>query len=515
MSSIKVNDVFEELSEENKRLLNELMFANKCLNILITYKTFIDFISDKFKNNLDLNECQKFEKLNKDIDEVLKERNQLIRRKQITRNENLSPNTIIIITSNLIRPEVVNNISNKTINRREDGLQSEDNINKILLKNSNESKSLNKTSETVVNDNQNNIKLEDLSNDGSQYHEMDTNYPPPHDVIDHNTNDNLSNIELKESDSKKTTQNSSNKTKMKSKLSDKKTDKQKSDKIKPKKKEIRGKIVCPHNDCNTKMNFEYLPTHVKTSHWESPFVCCIDNCNQKFDTYLDYKQHLLTHPSFAQQLEIKLVGPMKEYSCKECGQEFIGFPNYMKHMNSHPSVCHICNKEYRTQKHLKDHMNRLHVEVGTFNCDYEGCHMTFETKSNMRQHRLRVHRMTKRFKCEDNDCNKMFKQRYEASVHYKKVHSNEPKTLQCSWPGCDYAASCHNNLRAHMAVHDSQPRFVCDWPECGKAVRHRHSLVQHMDSHYNNKKYVCEWPGCTFRTVTHQSLHKHRRTHNK
>ena len=45
MFSIKVNDVFEELSEENKRLLNELMFANKCLKVLITFKTFVEFIA--------------------------------------------------------------------------------------------------------------------------------------------------------------------------------------------------------------------------------------------------------------------------------------------------------------------------------------------------------------------------------------------------------------------------------------------------------------------------------------
>ena len=39
MASLRVNDVFEELSEENKRLLNELMFANKCLKVLITFKS--------------------------------------------------------------------------------------------------------------------------------------------------------------------------------------------------------------------------------------------------------------------------------------------------------------------------------------------------------------------------------------------------------------------------------------------------------------------------------------------
>ena len=69
---IRVNDIFDELSEENKRLKNELMFANNCLKVLIKFKTFIDFISDNLKTDLDSNVSQKFEELRKEVKEVLK-----------------------------------------------------------------------------------------------------------------------------------------------------------------------------------------------------------------------------------------------------------------------------------------------------------------------------------------------------------------------------------------------------------------------------------------------------------
>jgi hypothetical protein len=61
---IQINDIFDELIEENKRLNNELMFANKCLNVLNEFKSYLynnyinkckcnhifnDFISNQFK----------------------------------------------------------------------------------------------------------------------------------------------------------------------------------------------------------------------------------------------------------------------------------------------------------------------------------------------------------------------------------------------------------------------------------------------------------------------------------
>ena len=486
MSDIKINDILEDLCEENKRLLNELMFANKCLKILINYKTFIDFISNKIKTNLDANESQKIEKLNKDIEEVLKERNQLIRRKQITRNENLSPNTI--------RSEDENNISNKSIDRSEDGLRSEVNNNseEINFKDYIKSNILNKS---VVNDNQNDIKSKDESNDGSQYHQMDDNYSPEDNIVDDNTNDNKLDIE---SDS----------------LKKDKQKKSETEKYEEKLRNARKKYICPHKDCNRYMNYRSLRTHVLRVHSKSPFVCNIDNCNEKFRSFIKYQNHLKTHPSFELQLsEIKAkkyksvnagMYKLKKYTCKVCKQKFVSFKEHDKHICILPFVCNICDKQYKTKKYLKDHTNRVHNGIGVFTCDV--CNITLKSRDNLRIHRQRVHRMTKKFKCEDNDCNKMFKSRYEANSHYKKLHSNEPKTVRCSWPGCDYAGWNESCLKEHVAVHDSQPRFVCDWPECGKAVRHRHTLQQHMDSHYNNKKYVCEWPGCTFRTVTDELI---------
>ena len=77
MSSVLIefNDVFEELTEENDRLLNELIFAENCLKMFIEFKTFIELVLDK--NSIDLNDKQRYEELKNDIDNSLSQRSVL------------------------------------------------------------------------------------------------------------------------------------------------------------------------------------------------------------------------------------------------------------------------------------------------------------------------------------------------------------------------------------------------------------------------------------------------------
>ena len=68
---VRVNDIFEELSEENKRLLNYMTFANECILKLIDLKTFIELIFNKIKDNLEECDSQKYKQLNDETNEVL------------------------------------------------------------------------------------------------------------------------------------------------------------------------------------------------------------------------------------------------------------------------------------------------------------------------------------------------------------------------------------------------------------------------------------------------------------
>lgn len=73
MASLLINDLVEELSEENKRLLKELLFANKCLKHFIQFKTFIDSISPKFKHELNAIESQDYIEFNETTEKLIKD----------------------------------------------------------------------------------------------------------------------------------------------------------------------------------------------------------------------------------------------------------------------------------------------------------------------------------------------------------------------------------------------------------------------------------------------------------
>ena len=73
-SVIIVRDIFEELIEENKRLLNDIKFANECLLKLIDLKSFVELIFGKIEYNLEENDFQKYYKLNGEVNEVLQRR---------------------------------------------------------------------------------------------------------------------------------------------------------------------------------------------------------------------------------------------------------------------------------------------------------------------------------------------------------------------------------------------------------------------------------------------------------
>ena len=60
MAYFNVNDIFDDLKEENKRLFNELLFADKCLKFLTEFKSFVDLVINKINNYLEENDILKY-----------------------------------------------------------------------------------------------------------------------------------------------------------------------------------------------------------------------------------------------------------------------------------------------------------------------------------------------------------------------------------------------------------------------------------------------------------------------
>ena len=63
MSSLKVNDILEELLDENNRILNQLLFAHRVIIKSLQFKVFIDSIAKEFVHQLKPEIKEKYEEL--------------------------------------------------------------------------------------------------------------------------------------------------------------------------------------------------------------------------------------------------------------------------------------------------------------------------------------------------------------------------------------------------------------------------------------------------------------------
>src|SRR5258708_15507158 len=76
MSSLETIDIFDDLIAENKRLFNELLFANKCLNVLMKFKSHLIRIYDKFETIIGPEDKQEFNELSDEYKKCIESRDE-------------------------------------------------------------------------------------------------------------------------------------------------------------------------------------------------------------------------------------------------------------------------------------------------------------------------------------------------------------------------------------------------------------------------------------------------------
>jgi hypothetical protein len=69
MSQILINDIFDELKQQNNRLKNELLLAQKCVHLLEKYRNCLISFSNNCKCNENINNKLVFHSLEKDFNE--------------------------------------------------------------------------------------------------------------------------------------------------------------------------------------------------------------------------------------------------------------------------------------------------------------------------------------------------------------------------------------------------------------------------------------------------------------
>ncbi|KAH8397784.1 hypothetical protein KR222_001426 [Zaprionus bogoriensis] len=216
-------------------------------------------------------------------------------------------------------------------------------------------------------------------------------------------------------------------------------------------------------------------------------------CNKAFRQQCRLNQHMRSH------VDEKL------YSCEMCGKKLKHLRNYKEHMlthtNSKPHQCVVCARFYRTTSSLAAHM-RTHAEDKPYKCDQ--CGRSYAAFDHLRRHKL-THTGERPYACDQ--CDKAY---YDSSsLRQHKISHTGEKAFTCEI--CGVGLSQKSGYKKHMLVHSGEKPHKC--PICGRAFTFTSNLNAHVRLHSGEKPFKCD--KCMKAFPTQKRLNSHLRVHNK
>ena len=163
--------------------------------------------------------------------------------------------------------------------------------------------------------------------------------------------------------------------------------------------------------------------------------------------------------------------------------------------------CCICEKEFTTKAHMKEHMV-IHTGERKYSCGT--CGDRFFRAGDLKKHMV-THTGAKNYKCEV--CGREFGLRSGWRKHFLLHLGHRPH--KCDICGKAFTASAH--LKEHKVLHTGLKAFACGL--CDKRFAHEKPLRRHMNTHTGEKKYACEV--CGKRFARSDDVRRHMTVHTK
>lgn len=162
-----------------------------------------------------------------------------------------------------------------------------------------------------------------------------------------------------------------------------------------------------------------LATHRKAAHDttapKKPRNLC-EICSKSFSTLTSYKEHMITHSSDSEKLQLKcpvadcgkwlknnrclkshmLLHNEADYKCGDCDyttkkEKLLRNHILTKHSTIRPWPCEECEKTFKTKRALTIHKAQHHVEGSKTGRTCEFCSRPFASSTNYYTHRKNIH----------------------------------------------------------------------------------------------------------------------------
>ena len=282
-----------------------------------------------------------------------------------------------------------------------------------------------------------------------------------------------------------------------------------------------------------------------------------DSCNITYKKY----SSLLRHND-----QIHSDNPT--FQCSQCSKRCGGKNELEKHMKTHDtesffkSVCSFCEKKYKSEDSLNNHIKRSHTKEKIHKCsscpkkfpyeselkyhqashetkpleeylDCDECPKKLKNKDTLNIHKLR-HSGIKPYRCDF--CEKKFRQSAHKRTHQKNVHmASGDKPFKCNQCPRLFGDSGHRNKHQKYHAKQSVQCSVCEvffknieihsknvhaekqrnisCRTCADMFVSLYDRKQHEKTHVQEKELQC--PSCNYKTSLSTNLKIHTRVHTQ
>ncbi|XP_025158412.1 zinc finger protein 62-like isoform X3 [Harpegnathos saltator] len=186
---------------------------------------------------------------------------------------------------------------------------------------------------------------------------------------------------------------------------------------------IQAKFNC--SQCNYKTHFYYIyHRHWKAMHEDNyDYPCTEPGCERAYKTRTGLQKHMRDKHSNEQE-KSNIVDLKLSSESHPCGKHSTRKSSVEKYAKK-PVLCPVCNRRFRFQKELIDHLIKDHGRRTIFNCIH--CSYATNNRQSYKKHNKRMHEDNYDYVCSVPNCNWEGKVQCDLTQHMQRVHHNNQK----------------------------------------------------------------------------------------